>query len=252
MRVFRILICLVACFSGVFGAAAQSVAGNGAYSAGFSDLFSFLNNPASLASVQRAGVGVYVENKFGLKELNKYFLTGIYEGIGAVMAYEGDRDYNHSQAGLAYGKSLGKVNVGVRFNYNMVRMAGYGKVGTIGIELGSIWKITEKFFSGIRVSHPAVYSMGAGYEISEQVFISASIIKEENKVINVQAGLQYIVDTAYYLSIGICSATASPWIVVGWQKKAMRISLAGSMHPQLGVTTSLGIQFFGKKKNDDL
>jgi hypothetical protein len=80
----------------------------------------------------------------------------------------------------------------------------------------------------------------------------ANIIKEENKVMNVQAGLQYVVVKALYASLGINSATASPCILVGWQWKTMRICLAGSMHPQLGATTGLSIQFFGKNKKDDL
>lgn len=271
MRVIGILICLIHCFAGNFGVAAQSVShsynqgltGSGAYSAHFSDFFSFLNNSASLASVKRAGAGVYAENRYGLKELNKYVLTGIcgmngMGGMGMVISYEGDMDYSHSQVGLAYGKSLGRVAVGVRFNYNMVRMAGYGNVGAIGVELGSIWKITEKFFTGIQIFNPrgeklpSQYSVGAGYEISEQLFLYADIIKEENKVMNVQAGLQYMVAAALYASLGINSATASPCIVLGWQWKAMRISLAGSMHPQLGATTGLSIQFFGKNKKDDL
>lgn len=271
MRVIGILICLVHCFAGNWGVAAQSVShsynqgltGNGAYSTHFPDLFSFLNNSASLASVKQAGAGIYAENRYGLKELNKYVLTGIcgmkgIGGIGAAISYEGNGDYNHSLFGLAYGKNLGRVKIGVRFNYNMIRMAGYGSVGAIGIELGSIWKITENFFSGIQIFNPrgeklpAQYSLGAGYEISEQLFMYANIIKEENKVMNVQAGLQYIVATALYASVGINSATSSPCIVLGWQWKAMRISLAGSMHPQLGATTGLSIQFFGKNKKDDL
>jgi hypothetical protein len=179
-------------------------------------------------------------------------------GMGTVISYEGDRDYNHSQVGIAYGKSLGKVAIGMRCNYNMVRMAAYGNVGAIGVELGSIWKITENFFSGIQVSNPwgeklpSQYSVGAGYEIAEQLFIYAHIIKEENKVMNVQAGFQYTVATALYASLGINTAIASPCIVLGWQWKAMRICLAGSMHPQLGATTGLSIQFFGKNKKDDL
>jgi hypothetical protein len=271
MRVIGILICLICCFAGNFGVAAQSVShsynqgltGNGAYSTRFSDLFSFLNNSASLAPVKSAGAAVYAENRYGLKELNKYVLTGIcgmngIGGMGMVIAYEGDGDYNHSQIGIAYGKSLGRVAIGVRSSYNMVQMAGYGNVGAISVELGSIWKITEKFFSGIQVFNPrgeklpSQYSIGAGYEISEQLFMYANIIKEENKVMNVQAGLQYVVVKALYASLGINSATASPCILVGWQWKTMRICLAGSMHPQLGATTGLSIQFFGKNKKDDL
>jgi hypothetical protein len=271
MREFGILICLIYCFAGNFSAAAQPVSysynqgltGNGAYSARFSDLFSFLNNSASLATVKRSGAGVYAENRYGLKELNQYVLTGIYEmngmgGMGMVIAYEGDKDYNHSQIGLAYGKSLGRVAIGVRCNYNMIRMAGHGNVGAIGVELGSIWTITEKFFSGVQVSNPrgeklpSQYSVGAGYEVAEQLFIYAHIIKEENKTMNVQAGLQYVVAAALYASLGINSATSSPCIMLGWQWKTMRICLAGSMHPQLGAITGLSIQFFGKNKKDDL
>ena len=85
----------------------------------------------------------------------------------------------------------------------------------------------------------------------EKLSYFSNIIKEENKMMNVQAGLQYVVATALYASLGINSATASPCIMLGWQWKAIRICLAGSMHPQLGATTGLSVQFFGKKKKDE-
>lgn len=268
MRVSRILICLVQSFVFNFCSQAQAIslpqnpvfAGNGVYSNRFHDLFSFLINPASLALANEAGVAVGGENRYGLKDI---VLTGTYGmggmgAIGMMIGYEGDRDYNHSRVGLGYGKNLGRIGLGARFNYEMVKMAGYGNVSMIGFELGSIWKVTEKFYSGMQLANPrgaklpSQFSAGAGYEVSEQVFISANIIKEENKVVNVQAGLLYALAGSLYLSLGINSATASPAFMLGWEKKMLRIAVAGSMHPQLGPATALYIQFFGKKKNDAL
>jgi hypothetical protein len=37
----------------------------------------------------------------------------------------------------------------------------------------------------------SVYSMGIGYDASEKFFMSIEIEKEENKPVNVNAGLQY-------------------------------------------------------------
>lgn len=276
----KTLLCVIHCIAGVLFASvvsAQSLQyphsplfiGTGAYSQRFSNLFSFLSNTAALAMSKGISAGVYSENKFGLKELNHYTAAvsspiGGNGGIGIVTTYAGSKELNESQIGLAYGKNLGKINIGARFNYTLLRTSGYGSDGAISFELGSTWKISEKLYTGIQIVNPvggkfgeeskeklpSVYSVGAGYECSEQFYIGVDIVKEESKPVNLRATLQYIIARRLITMLGINSGTSSPALCAGWQWKNMRVLINGSFHPQLGATTGLAIIFFEKMKED--
>jgi hypothetical protein len=274
----KTLLCLAGCISSFSITSAQSLhypnaplfAGNGAYSVRFNDLFSFSSNTASLANCLRVSGGVYGENKFGLSELNSYTAAAQMPAggaaVGLITTWAGSSSFNQSQIGFAYGKQLGRINLGVRFNYTMMRIAGYGSDGAISFELGSIWKITEKLCTGIQITNPVggkfgkdtreklptVYSMGAGYECSSQLFISTVIAKEESKPLNLQAAVQYLIGGRLLTMFGLNSAISSPLICAGWLWKNMRVLMSGSFHPQLGPSTGIGIIFYGKKKEESL
>lgn len=272
------LLCLYHLLATFFSASSQSLptagsaffAANGAYSENCKDAFSFHVNTASLAGAAGWSAGLYAENKFGLKELENYVVTAIYGiegvgGIGMVLSYSGSEEFNESQLGLAYAKNLGRINLGVRFNYTSLRIAGYGGSGAFTYELGSTWKISERFFTGIQITNPqggkfgksdtekwpAVYALGAGYACSDQLLITASIIKEENMPVSLRAGIRYRVAKTVYAALGMNSAASSPFIMLGWQWKEIRVLVSGSYHPQLGASTGITILFFGKNKKEE-
>src|SRR5207244_2216077 len=98
-----------------------------------------------------------------------------------------------------------KVDVGVQFNYYNVQVPAYGNAPVINFEVGVILHLTEKLNAGLHVYDPiggkfgkdeqeklsSLYSGGIGYEASEKFFISAEIGKEEDRPVNINAGLQY-------------------------------------------------------------
>jgi hypothetical protein len=234
----------------------------------FTDVFSFSANQASLAALEQVTAGIYAERTFLLTELTQY--TGVIGipvnkgGIGLVMNRYGFSDFNESQIGLAYGKDLGKVNAGIQFNYHMVRIAGYGSDAAVTVELGSTWHISEKLYSGLHIANPvggkyakskeekiaAVYTAGLGYEASEKLFMSAEIIKEERRPVNVVAGVQYVIAEKLFTRFGVSAVTASPFFGAGWKWKNCRADVTASHHPRLGITPGLMIVFFGKKKEE--
>ena len=126
--------------------------------------------------------------------------------FGLKAGYSGFSDYNETQLGLAYARKLGsKIDVGVQFNYNGIRIPTYGNASAISFEAGVIMHISEKLHSGLHINNPvggkfgkdqqeklpSVYSFGLGYDASEKFFISCEIEKEEDQPINVNAGFQY-------------------------------------------------------------
>lgn len=266
---------LPCCALAVWPAAAQSLrypqaapyTGLGAYSYHFVDVFSATANQAALARLPQAGGGVYTERRFLLEQLTSYHaivaLPTSLGGWGLAVHYLGSGQYNESQAGIAYGKKLGQVDLGVQFNYTMMRAAGYGSDGAVTVEVGTLWHITDRVHVGLHLFNPSggkfgkqgqekmawVYKAGGGYEISEKLLVSADIIKAEEKAVNVQAGLQYIPDKRLLIRAGMATATTSPWLGAGWAWKNIRADITASYHPQLGITPGLLLLFNAKKED---
>ena len=238
------------------------------YSKQFADVFSFTNNQAALCALKSTSVGVYSEQRFLLKETSFYSLAFALPtasgNFGFQANYFGYSDYNESQFGIAYGKTLGKlVDIGVQFNYYDVRIAGYGSAGTINFEIGTMFHLTEKIHLGLHVYNPvggkfgkntdeklaSIFTVGVGYEASKQVFVNAEIIKEENKTVNVNAGLQYVFSKQFFARAGIETQSSSPYCGAGFLLNAFRIDIAVSYHPQLGFTPGLLLIYqFSKKE----
>ena len=99
---------------------AASYTGLGAYSTRHVDVFSFSANQASLAQLKNASAGVYGERRFLLSAANMYTavvaLPTSQGNFGLQADYFGFTNYNESQIGIAYARSLGsKLDIGIKF-----------------------------------------------------------------------------------------------------------------------------------------
>jgi hypothetical protein len=241
--------------------------GLGAYSTQHTDVFSFVNNQASLARVKNAAVGVYGEKRFLLTETSVYTaalaIPSSLGNFGVNVKYLGFRNFNESQVGLAYGRSLGKkVDIGVQFNYYGYKVPSYNSASTVNFELGALVHLSDKLNAGIHVYNPiggkfsgsdekltAAYKIGLGYDASERFFVSAELVKEESMPVNMNAGLQYQFAKQFFARAGIATATSSSYAGVGLAWNNFRLDISGSYHPQLGLSPGLLlIVNFGKKE----
>ena len=241
--------------------------GLGAYSNKQVDLFSFHSNEASLARVPTASMGIYSEKRFLLDEL------GFYEATIAVptssgnfaldLGYFGFSIYNESNLGITYARNLGsKLDIGAQFNYYNVRIAGYGNGSSVNFAAGIILHLTDNLNAGFHVYNPtgsklgknpeeklsSVYSAGIGYETSESFFMTLEIIKESDKPVNVNAGLQYKILSQLMVRAGIAAGTSMFYAGFALKWKTIRLDITASYHPQLGVTPGLLLLFNLKGK----
>lgn len=244
--------------------------GFGSYSINHTDVFSFTNNQAALAQIKNSTAGVYGERRFLLNELSLYQLAVAVPtksgNFGVKAAYFGFSDYNESQMGLAYARKLGtKVEVGVQFNYNAIRISSYGNSTAINFEIGTVFHLTEKLHAGLHAYNPvggkfgknqeeklaSIYTAGVGYEASEKFFVSTQIEKEENQPVNVNAGMQYKFLPQIIARAGIATNTSNLYAGVGLFLKSFRLDVVASYHPQLGATPGLMFVYNSSKKNDE-
>jgi len=243
--------------------------GLGAYSIDQVDVFSFHSNQAALAQAKNFSAGIYTERRFMLKELALYnasFALPTRSGnFGLDARYFGFSDYNETQLGFAYARSLGnKVDVGVQFNYYSVQIPAYGNASVINFETGAILHLTEKLNAGVHVYNPvggkfgkdeqeklsSVYSGGIGYEASDKFFISAEIEKEEDQPVNVNAGMQYKFLPQLLARGGISTSTSSMYLGIGVGWKSIRLDITTSYHQQLGITPGLMVIFNLNQKQE--
>ncbi|WP_147203269.1 hypothetical protein [Segetibacter aerophilus] len=238
----------------------------GAYSKNFSDIFSATSNQAALASLKTGAFGVYGEKRFMLQELSNY--TAIVAvptssgTFGLQVDYFGSTFFNATELGIIYARKITEVvEVGAKFNYHTVRIAGYGNVSAMNFDVGAIFHLTEKLYSGIHIYNPSgsklgkigteklesIYTCGLGYEASERLFISTEIIKHEDQPVGVIAGMQYNLHAKVFIRGGICTNNDNGYAGVGVNIGFGRVDLSTAYHPQIGFTPGISLLFNFKK-----
>lgn len=235
----------------------------------FADAFSASVNPAVLCRLKDFSAGLYGERRFGLKELS--FSSAIvaipfqHSGVGVNLNYFGSSLYSETQAGLGYAKDLGKIAVGIRFNYHSIRIPTYGSDAAFTAELASIWQLTDQLVTTIQAVNPfggkfgknknekiaSAYKAGIGYEVSSNVFFGAEIIKEQDRPAAVIAGIQYIIASRLFVRAGMNTDIPRPYLGFGWKWKDIRLDISGSYHLQLGFTPGVMILFRNETKKEE-
>jgi hypothetical protein len=251
-------------------AVALPYVGVSAYSTKQNDAFSFTSNQAALAATKKTSIGVYGERRFLLAATSNYaaaFAIPTKLGnFGLSLNYAGFKNFNENKIGLAYGRSLGKkVDIGVQFNHYGYRVPVYGNASAIFVEAGAIMHFTDKFNGGFHVYNPvggklnnsdgeklaSAYKLGFGYDASDNFFVNAEIVKEEDKPVNVVAGFQYQFAKQFFARAGFMSESTTAYAGVGLSWKNLRLDVAGSYHPQLGFSPGLMLLTnFGKEKEE--
>jgi len=113
--------------------------------------------------------------------------------------------------------------------------------------------LTENLNAGVHVYNPvggklgknndekiaSSYKAGLGYDASDRFFISAEIVKEEDKDLNVIAGLQYQFAKKFFAKAGFLSESSSAYAGAGVAWKNLRLDISTSYHPELGFSPGI-------------
>jgi hypothetical protein len=239
---------------------------NGAYSIHFTDAFSFTSNPACLGRQTDFYCGLITERKWMLSELNNYTLaaSGVLAkgGYGISFQYSGDADYNEQSLELGYGKNLGKMQIGIGFNYSLDKAAGYPGVGFGSSVVGMCFHVSEKLITGWELGlpvfgsvgttnierGPAFFRLGFGYEWDNNLFIAMQIEKLSGIPMNTICSIEYQFAEEFFFSFGINSNTGSPYFKTGWKKNRLCLQVYTMYEPVLGFSPGLVLLWYGKKQ----
>lgn len=233
----------------------------GNYSKNFIDPLSCRFNQAALAGIQSMSAAVYGEKRYGLQELGLYYASVCFPvrfgGIGISANYFGHSNYNETQLGIAYGKKLGRIDVGIQVSSQSIRSAGYGKDRLLTIEGGMIIHLNEQLLAGLHVFNPngskfgvdhleklsSIFAAGLGFEPSKLLFLSGEIIKETGKPVNINLGLQYLFSKRVGFRIGVYTESPAFYFGPGINWKSLRLNITASYHPQLGLSPGILLVF---------
>ncbi len=239
----------------------------GAYSLSHADFLAAIRQTAALANLRTPGVGVAGIRPFLLTGSGRYCMQAavpLPSGTAGLKAdLTGGMGCSTTQLGLAYARNLGtKLSAGLCFNYQQIRIPGYGEASAPGVEAGVILRLTRELQAGVQCINPvsgkwgagkmerlpAIYVMGFGYEASAIFYCSAEIIKEEEQPAIAAVSFQYKPHARFILRAGMNTGTAVTWAGAGFQFSRCRFDLFVSFHPQLGITPGTGVLFYFKKK----
>jgi hypothetical protein len=236
-----------------------------AYSSKFNDAFSFRQNAAALAGIKQFSGGLFSERRFGLQALTAYSFAVALPAASGRFGLKGDlfgsEFFRETTAGLAYGRKLGKqLDVGLGFDYTMLKAGEYGTASALTFDAGCILHLTENLHAGLHTYNPvgvkwskteerlpSIYSAGLGYDVSDQLFIGAEMVKTEGQPMTINAGLQYVFASKLFARAGIGSATSVSYLGFGVQLSHFRVDAAASFHPYLGLTPGLMLLYSPQK-----
>ena len=241
----------------IAGSSSPYFSGINCYSKNFVDLFSTTGNAAAATQIQHAAAGAYMERRYMLSALDQYSIAGVLPtkigSFGIQLNYFGYTMYRELEPSVSYAKKLGAVDLGIKFNYRMITIPVYGSNSSIIPEVGTIWHISEKLHTGIRIYYPLSYfttrtgieriaysySSGLGYEVSSLVFLGITINKEENKNAEVNTALQYQFANVFFAGIGISSSSTHARFGFGYRHGSLRMHLLISWNARLGISPGL-------------
>jgi hypothetical protein len=237
----------------------------GGYSKNFNDPYSFSGNEASLATLEAGNVAVYHETKYILKELNfssvvLSFATSA-GGVAIVIDHSGNKHFNISSFGIAYGKKLNDfISLGAQFKYHLYKIEGYGSEPSVQTVLALKLKLSDAVQTGFQIIHasspgiplqlPLRYCTGIGYDLSEQLYLYADIVKLSGQPVDITIATLYALNRQCLVTAGILTSPGSPFISVAYRVKSNTSKFSLNYNPQLGFTPSLMVSFHLKKNND--
>lgn len=227
------------------------------------DAHSAWSNPAGLGGLQKLGVNLAGEQRFGLSELQLVGLGAAVPvnngGFGLTLQSFGYSTLRESRFALAYGRSFSPAfRAGVEFvglntsieNYDSRFAATFG----IGFQVDLLKNLTVGFrgYSLLRVETaedeflPQLFALGAGYRPSDKILIMVEVHQDIDYDARFRGGLEYLMTEDFDLRFGVASGPSEISFGAGYFATTnLRIEIAASYHETLGVTPGVGITYRG-------
>lgn len=234
---------------------------------GANDMFSAINNLASLAELGGFSAGIDTYQPFILSGLNAMAAALVFPvgsgNTGVYLQTFGNSYYRESKMKLAYALPLSpELKVGVGLNYMTLQLGeGLGSASSFFPEVGMLFKPRESFTIGLHLSHltlgtnpfpfDELRGPGAHAALNYQINDNLRLGLQANLVIldpfSINSGLEYTFSKRMALRIGYQSYPQSLSFGFGVRLNRVHFDLASTYHQILGFTPAVSIYFQNEK-----
>jgi len=226
------------------------------------------NNQAALALLRQPAIGVFAENRFGLKELNGGAASFTYpiakSGTLAVDLYIFNYSiiYSRQKIGIAYGMQLAKyVLAGLQLNYLRTYTEDYGNRSVICGEAGFLFPVAKNTAFGIHVFNPTavkyskntneqipvIVNIGGHYKFDENVTIFLEAEHSNTYGYGAKGAIEYGFNKNFSIRMGLRNKPVIAAFGINFVFKKFTVDLAMQFHQILGSTPSLSaFHYFGE------
>jgi hypothetical protein len=124
------------------------------------------------------------------------------------------------------------------------------------VQAGQDWRAGISFLqfgggspdSGKASFWPVTIQVGSGYRFSPQLYVIGFIEKTRAQPLVLQGALLYQLVSSFQLRGGYSWPLAAGWMGAGWTSGKLDCHLIFHLHPQLGLTPALTVQYRFSKK----
>lgn len=220
-------------------------------------------NPASWAALTTRTVAVYGGQMYGLPELRHGALTlnwpqgrYVFAAGSSTFGFEAYRE-TYLSAGIARTLGLGPdraLHLGATTRYYHVQAGRFGSSQAVGLHLGVIMQVLPLIHVGAHatnVNQPAwtsdtplsrTLSVGAAYDLSERVDLSADLFKDLDFPLRFRTGLEASVLPLLVLRGGLQTAPSEFALGLEVRHGALRLGVAAEQHWELGWSPSADVR----------
>ena len=228
-----------------------------------SDEWSGFNNQAGLSWRKKFSIGIYVENRFLIKEMSMKALGLILPlkrvSFGLSVSHFGFSLYNEVKAGLAFSMLLGKkFSAGLQLDYLRIQQGeNYGTRNLFTFEFGLQFRITEKVNLGAHVYNPVpvkfskqskellptLFRLGLSWQLSDSFLGSVEFEKDLLTKPAFKAGFEYHFIKPLFIRLGFLTNPVQFTFGFGLEFGKFRFDLASSYHPVLGYSPQASLVY---------
>lgn len=230
------------------------------------DRNAIFNNPAGLGFLKDNFVSSSYHARYNIAGLQTLSLSGNYNAklanIGLGVERFGDKLYNEQKLGIAIGKSMNRVALGLKVSYFQAAIENFAAKNTLLTEFGVMTKLSSKVQVGFHAYNltgaklfasqqiPTVLRLGLSFSPTKQILLVTEAEKNIELPTLIKAGLEYQIVKNFYLRTGLTSKLNNAHFGFGFQSKQLIFDYALSSHSALGFSNHLSISYqIGKSSN---
>lgn len=216
-------------------------------------------NPAGLWQIGNPYAQAYYSAPFNLKDLGTTAFNFTYPssfGNGTINFESFGSDlYRETTIGLAFSRSFrGKLIYGVVLNYDHLNIKDAGSAGTIGCDMGLMFRPHEMVTVGFAARNinrpkieedalPQTFSMGTGIRMIDHLLLSVDVYKDIKFPTDVRFGAEYQFFEKLFLRVGMAREPSLFSAGLGFDFGKGAVDYAIYSHPDLGVTHAISASF---------